>query len=267
MGECVDHQVVHVATFRVHFRLQLPLLPGFAGYLTNQLPVKELYGSNVGDVGRIELIGGHPAVDFVNTLGGDHQALVECLHSYADLLIWAERTDVIDAHQAETLRALASAQPADATRALTDALALRASVDQVLRAAASHEAAPDEALDHIRDVHTDAIGAARLRMPTEVALEPPEEHSQTYDWTWPPEPPVHLASVVWQLCSHVVDFLRFGDLHRLKHCVECRWIFLDESRNNSRRWCSMKGCGARAKMRRYRASQSRASQSRADRDR
>jgi predicted RNA-binding Zn ribbon-like protein len=220
----------------------------------------------VGDVGRIELIGGHPAVDFVNTLGGDHQALVECLHSYADLLIWAERAHLIDAHQADTLRSLASAKPADAARVLDDALFLRSSVDQVLRAATTNESASAEALDHIRDVHADAIGAALLRMPAG-AGSPGQRRSRGYDWTWPPGPPRHLAFVLWQVSRYVVDFLRAGDLHRLKLCDECRWIFLDESRNNSRRWCSMKGCGARAKMRRYRASQSRASQSRADRDR
>ncbi|MEQ4205095.1 CGNR zinc finger domain-containing protein [Actinopolymorpha sp. B9G3] len=116
--------------------------------------------------------------------------------------------------------------------------------------------ASTEALDHIRDVHADAIGAARLRMPAG-AGSPGQRQSGGYDWTWPPGAPRHLAFVQWQLSWYVVDFLGAGDLQRLKRCAECRWIFLDESRNNSRRWCSMKGCGARAKMRRYRAGHAR----------
>ncbi|MGZ8649732.1 MAG: CGNR zinc finger domain-containing protein [Solirubrobacteraceae bacterium] len=32
-----------------------------------------------------------------------------------------------------------------------------------------------------------------------------------------------------------------------------RWLFIDSSRNHSRRWCTMNICGASAKMRRYRA--------------
>ena len=46
-----------------------------------------------------------------------------------------------------------------------------------------------------------------------------------------------------------------GPLDRLKLCDACPWLFLDTSRNHSRRWCSMNECGARSKMRRYRARQ------------
>jgi hypothetical protein len=42
---------------------------------------------------------------------------------------------------------------------------------------------------------------------------------------------------------------------RLAFCVNpaCRWLFVDESRNHSRQWCSMGSCGSRAKMARYRS--------------
>ncbi|MGH9214255.1 MAG: CGNR zinc finger domain-containing protein [Acidimicrobiales bacterium] len=41
---------------------------------------------------------------------------------------------------------------------------------------------------------------------------------------------------------------------RLKVCPagDCQWVFYDESRNSSRRWCSMEGCGNRSKVRSYR---------------
>ncbi|MQA78800.1 MAG: hypothetical protein GEV10_10045 [Streptosporangiales bacterium] len=41
------------------------------------------------------------------------------------------------------------------------------------------------------------------------------------------------------------------------NAIDTSLLFLDFSRNHSRRWCSMNGCGARAKMRRYRAGRSR----------
>lgn len=34
---------------------------------------------------------------------------------------------------------------------------------------------------------------------------------------------------------------------RVKVCPTCRWLFLDRSKNRSRRWCDMKVCGNRAK--------------------
>jgi predicted RNA-binding Zn ribbon-like protein len=48
-----------------------------------------------------------------------------------------------------------------------------------------------------------------------------------------------------------------GTWERLKVCPndDCRWLFYDHSRNHSRSWCSMEICGARSKMRTYRARQ------------
>ncbi|MFF3495276.1 CGNR zinc finger domain-containing protein [Streptomyces sp. NPDC002795] len=49
-----------------------------------------------------------------------------------------------------------------------------------------------------------------------------------------------------------------GEAARLKRCSEhaCAWVFWDTSKNRSRRWCSMRVCGNRAKARRYAARQS-----------
>lgn len=46
-----------------------------------------------------------------------------------------------------------------------------------------------------------------------------------------------------------------GDAARLKRCAEhtCELVFWDVSKNRSRRWCSMRACGNRAKTRRYAA--------------
>jgi predicted RNA-binding Zn ribbon-like protein len=40
-------------------------------------------------------------------------------------------------------------------------------------------------------------------------------------------------------------------MRRVKSCPTCGWLFLDASKNRSRRWCSMDTCGAVAKARRY----------------
>jgi predicted RNA-binding Zn ribbon-like protein len=54
-----------------------------------------------------------------------------------------------------------------------------------------------------------------------------------------------------------VTLLVEGDLARVKACPgpanDCGWLFYDTSKNASRRWCSMEGCGSVAKMRHYRA--------------
>jgi predicted RNA-binding Zn ribbon-like protein len=45
-----------------------------------------------------------------------------------------------------------------------------------------------------------------------------------------------------------------GTWHRLKICPAdtCRWAFYDQSKNRSKRWCSMEVCGNRSKARTYR---------------
>lgn len=48
--------------------------------------------------------------------------------------------------------------------------------------------------------------------------------------------------------------MRFIDqkvLSRLKSCPSCHWLYLDNSKNQSRQWCDMKVCGNRAKARTF----------------
>jgi predicted RNA-binding Zn ribbon-like protein len=65
-------------------------------------------------------------------------------------------------------------------------------------------------------------------------------------WTWPDEP----MSVVHRL-AHAAVQLFSDDLTRLRGCAGCCWLYLDRSKNRSRKWCSMEDCGTNAKKRRY----------------
>jgi predicted RNA-binding Zn ribbon-like protein len=47
------------------------------------------------------------------------------------------------------------------------------------------------------------------------------------------------------------DVVSSGDFQRIKECSGCGWIFLDSTKNNSRRWCNMLTCGAKIKARRF----------------
>jgi predicted RNA-binding Zn ribbon-like protein len=57
-----------------------------------------------------------------------------------------------------------------------------------------------------------------------------------------------LGPVIWS----AVELLREGEFQRVKQCPECRFLFFDRSKNNSRRWCDMATCGNRAKLRNFR---------------
>ncbi|HEY0767049.1 MAG TPA: CGNR zinc finger domain-containing protein, partial [Steroidobacteraceae bacterium] len=60
---------------------------------------------------------------------------------------------------------------------------------------------------------------------------------------------------VWILSQAASDLMLSDEVHRVRACgVEtCRWLFLDTSKNHTRRWCNMKVCGNRVKARRFQA--------------
>jgi predicted RNA-binding Zn ribbon-like protein len=61
-----------------------------------------------------------------------------------------------------------------------------------------------------------------------------------------------LDVMLWPITRSAVELLTSDELDRVKQCGRCDWLFLDKSRNRSRRWCSMDACGNRIKMaRRY----------------
>ncbi|HEY3607042.1 MAG TPA: CGNR zinc finger domain-containing protein [Pseudonocardiaceae bacterium] len=71
-------------------------------------------------------------------------------------------------------------------------------------------------------------------------------------------PPQDSSAVSSALTTLMIDWARLlltGEVQRLKRCAEdsCGWVFWDTSKNHSRRWCSMRICGNRAKARRYAA--------------
>jgi predicted RNA-binding Zn ribbon-like protein len=185
----------------------------------------------------MRLVGGHPAVDFVNTLGGTKATPDdEYLHAYSDLLIWSERTGLIGPDLAGTLARTAERRPQPAATALEDGLELRGHVDAILRATLARRAPRAADLDAVRRAEVDALAHAAL--------------TPQFAWTWTG---TALERPLWPLADAVLRLLHGTALDRLGECERCRWLFVDMSANRSRRWCSMDACGAIEKMRRHRA--------------
>ena len=125
-----------------------------------------------------------------------------------------------------------------ARRALRRAKQLRELVYAIFRPIAEGGEPPADLLDRLRDAERDALSDARLA-PADGAMR----------WTWPP--PRDLADPLRPLAHSAVELLTSGPLEHLKVCGNCRWLFLDQSRNHSRRWCSMEECGKQMKQRRF----------------
>ena len=198
-------------------------------------------------VSTVPLEGGHLALDFVNTLGGLRDEPPspdnELLDSYEDLVVWSVRLGVISEADGETLLRAARADEKGARRAHTRAKELRELVYAIFRPIADGAEAPEHLLDELRDAERNALASAHL---APAGADAPHGAMR---WTWPP--PRELADPLLPITHAAVELLTTGPLGHLKICGNCRWLFLDQSRNHSRRWCSMDECGTQMKQRRF----------------
>ncbi len=191
---------------------------------------------------RFELIGGHPALDFVNTVGG--QRLVkprENLQRLEDLLAWGRQSGVLSEAEAKALAREARARPAKAQDALLRATVFRESLYRLLRALVEGRAAPAEELARL-EAEVQRAQAARRLLCT----------PKGYGWSAPD--PTLADPVVPRLALAAADLLTGQQWKRMRLCEAadgCGWLFLDQTRNHSRRWCDMASCGNKYKARRH----------------
>ena len=199
-------------------------------------------------ISDLALVGGHRALDLVNTVaprtaaGERHDYLL----TPADLLTWSLRTDLIDAEAAAAVEAAWSASPAAGRRALAAACEIREALYEVLSARLAErgsQATVRDQLEHISLAWTSALTRARLT--------PADDGPGVARWLLDAPPALLVADRVAQ---DAIDLICGIDVQRLGRCpVEaggCGWLFLDHSRNRSRRWCTMEDCGNGAKARR-----------------
>jgi predicted RNA-binding Zn ribbon-like protein len=191
----------------------------------------------------LEWVGGHPAIDFVNTVHAwvGNEPGAEYLLDYEHLLRWHQMAGLIGKH---SCRALRRASMRDNATALTIALELRGALHAIFHSVAAGESLPQRALDRLNDVIRKTVKWRRL-------LGAGREISCGWNFTDAP-PDAILGPVAWQ----AAELLEHGELDRVKECPSvdgCGWLFLDSSKNRSRTWCSMKACGNSAKVKRFRA--------------
>ena len=196
------------------------------------------------DLQNIEIVGGNPAIDFVNTVHSWHDdPPPDHLHGFEDVLLWARLVDLIDPATAQRFRATPEREQRNAFRR---ALELRGALHRVFAAVAAGRRLPQDALDHLTKVLHRTARWRRLEAD-------PASGGKTLRSTWD----FHAApaeAILGPMAWCAAELLENGPLDRMKECPSdrCGWLFLDTSKNRSRTWCSMKVCGNAAKVRRFR---------------
>lgn len=202
-----------------------------------------------------EFVGGSVALDFANTLGGMHTAPThEHLVEYRDLVDFGRSAGTISPSLARRLVEEADRQPARATAVLRRAIALREAIWRVFDAFAKDARAEPSDLAVLHREDLNALAHVRYK-----------QSGASADYEWSDE--IELDRPVWAIARSADDLLRSKELTWVRECgsATCEWLFVDKSRNHTRRWCDMNDCGSEAKVRRFRQRQRRAPRSKASR--
>jgi predicted RNA-binding Zn ribbon-like protein len=194
--------------------------------------------------------GGHLALDFVNTLGGRLRPVsVEGLTAYADLVRFGMEAGILSVREANELLAEAERDPQGAAGVLAAGIAFREALWRAGSSLAQGSLPEPGDLDIVSRQVSRAL-AHGVIIPDGAALV----------WDWRSDPG-ELERPLWPIAKAALELLTDEQLDRLRQCAnpECGWLFLDTSRNRSRRWCDMGSCGNRAKVRRFREREQRLS--------
>ncbi len=202
----------------------------------------------------LKLVGGRLCLDFVNTVSGRPPARRplaarraeaigrERLVGYADLVRWSRRSGALARGEAEELLGRARRRPAEARTVLRRAVGLREAIYRILIAVIKGWEGPAGDLGLLNR----ELAAARAR-----------EHvvagGKGFTWDWA-RPVPGLDRMLWPVARSAAELLTSPDLVFTRECQgeDCGWLFLDTSRNRTRRWCDMADCGNLAKVRRFR---------------
>jgi predicted RNA-binding Zn ribbon-like protein len=191
--------------------------------------------------------GGRLCLDFCNTISTRAQTYphipttTDKLTSYSDLVAWSQQAGILTAAEAAALASESRRAEAEAEVVLDQAVDVREAMFRIFVAHGNNETPHETDLATFNTSLANAMAQARVR-----AVE------DGFVWDWPAEA-TRLDRMLWPIVRSAADLLVSSELERVRQCggEDCTWLFLDTTRNHSRRWCDMRDCGNRAKARRH----------------
>jgi predicted RNA-binding Zn ribbon-like protein len=185
-------------------------------------------------------------LDFANTLdwhASDHPQ--ETLHTYEDFVEWVRARAVISPDRVDALARRARREPQAASAVYRRATALREAVYRIFVGRIAGTVPTTEDVSLLNEELQRALPHYRV----EFGPDGPtwSLDAQGVDFDLP----------LWPIVQSAAELLLSEALRdRVGQCADpkgCGWLFLDLSKNRSRRWCSIQDCGNRAKQRRLHA--------------
>jgi len=181
-------------------------------------------------------------LNYANTLswrGSDSPS--EKLHGLADILRWTAQSGIVRPAATQPLRRWSRAHQTQAAELFAQAIAIREAVFRIFSAIAVGASVPTN--DFV------ALKAALANAPPRNQLARSGERCGWWVESCAPSVAGVLAPVLWS----AGDLMLNAPSRSIRCCAneECLWLFIDQSKNSTRRWCDMNSCGNRAKARRH----------------
>jgi len=185
------------------------------------------------------------AIDFANTRAAKSSSVGEGFSDYQTLLQWLHGCGAINSDELTELRVRAVEDESGARRVFTEAAQLRDALTAVLRDRVSGSK-ERSALDLISRTLRGYLAGGKFVWRDGGCMT-----------EWPPMS-AELRRTLWPIAASVQQVLLTNRIRqRVRRCAapDCDRLFLDNSRNGTRRWCSMNRCGSLAKVRNFRQRQ------------
>ena len=186
------------------------------------------------------LFGGTLCLDFTNTLYGHDNPIHEYLMDYRDVVLWSRHVGTLDSNRAGNLLSEWEQVPARFEAVFRQAIQLRETLYRIFASLAHNESPQNDDITQLHQAWLENEAHSQL-----------VQNESGFELGWKDRDAID--SMLWPITRSAMELLTSEDeWKRVKQCGRCDWLFIDRSRNRSRRWCSMNACGNRIKMaRRY----------------
>jgi predicted RNA-binding Zn ribbon-like protein len=193
--------------------------------------------------GNLELVGGRVCLDFANTMNNRKApSRRDYLGSYGDLVDWSRHAGLLTREEADRSMDEAGRLPKKAARVFRLAVEIREAIYRIFSGIAQGERPKAADIDTLNTF----LGGILHRQKV-------FPDGKGFQWDWIRDEGT-LDFMLWPILRSAADLLTSNEIKRVRECARreaCDWLFLDTSKNGSRRWCSMSMCGNLEKAKKY----------------
>ncbi len=196
------------------------------------------------DFAAHDVVAGHSAMDFVNTVTAwDDPQPTDWIDGYPRLIEWAVRAAVVDVETADVLAARSVTESPEAARALARAKLLRQALHGIMTALIDDLPVPADMVGTVERIWKAALGRAILAAGDPGSGRLDLRHDVTSSG---------LDLITDRVAMSAMALLQTFPQGRARVCAgrHCGWLYIDTSKGGRRRWCDMATCGNAAKARR-----------------